>query len=274
MSRQKLGQHFLNNPAWQNRILEKLPYASNDIWIEIGAGQGQLTRHLSRHARRLVAIETDPLLAQSLRAQIAANPYEWPNIEIAEGDVLSLDVLALARRAGLAENEKFRVYGNLPYYITSPIVHRLFQWVDHIASIHTVIQLEVAQRIAAKPRSRDYGYLSVACQLYTHPEIAFKIPPGAFRPPPKVDSALVSMSLPGERTNVSVSDDALFLRFVQACFAHKRKILRNNLRPLASDEVIHHALAESGLTQDARAEELSLAQFASLSAHLRQKGDS
>jgi 16S rRNA (adenine1518-N6/adenine1519-N6)-dimethyltransferase len=274
MSRQKLGQHFLNNPAWQNRILEKLPSASNDIWIEIGAGQGQLTHHLSRRARRLIAVETDPPLAENLRAQIAAYPAEWPNVEIAEGDVLSLDLLALARGAGLAENEKFRAYGNLPYYITSPILHHLFQWANHIASIHIVIQLEVAQRIAAKPCSRDYGYLSVACQYYARPEIAFKIPPGAFRPPPKVDSALVSMSLPGERANLSVPDDALFLRFVQACFAQKRKTLRNNLRPLASGEIVSHVLSESGLSHAARAEELSLAQFANLSAHLRQKMDS
>lgn len=271
MSRQKLGQHFLNNPAWQRRILEKLPSASNDIWIEIGAGQGQLTRHLSRRARRLIAVETDPSLAENLRKEISAHPAEWPNVEVAEGDVLSLDLPAIACKAGLAENENFRVYGNLPYYITSPILHHLFQWADRIASIHIIIQLEVAQRIAAKPRSRDYGYLSVACQFYTHPEIAFKIPPGAFRPPPKVDSALVSMSLPGERTKLSVPDDASFFRFVQVCFAQKRKTLRNNLRPLAPDETVRQALADSGLTQEARAEELALAQFANLSARLRQK---
>lgn len=271
MPRQKLGQHFLNSPGWQNRILERLPSAANDIWIEIGAGQGQFTRHLSKRARRLIAIETDPRLAENLRNEISNHPREWPNVEVAEGDILSLDLLALARNASLAENERFRVYGNLPYYITSPILHHLFPGADRIASIHIVIQLEVAQRIAAKPRSRDYGYLSVACHYYTHPEIAFKIPPGAFRPPPKVDSALVSMAFPGERTSLCVPDDASFLRFVQTCFAQKRKTLRNNLRALAPDEIVRHALAESGLSQQARAEELWPAQFANLSAHLRQK---
>jgi len=265
MSRQKLGQHFLNNPAWQARILEKLPHAVNDIWIEIGAGQGQITRHLAqRQIRRLIAIEADPALAASLRAQIAAHPAEWPNVEIVEGDVLSLDLLALARNAGLAETEKFRAYGNLPYYITSPILHHLFQWSDRIASIHVVIQLEVAQRIAAKPGSRDYGYLSVACQYYAHPEIAFKIPPGAFRPPPKVNSALVSMSLPGQRATVAIPDDAAFLRFVQTCFAHKRKTLRNNLLALAPDESVREALAAAGLPPSIRAEELALEKVAIL----------
>jgi len=265
MSRQKLGQHFLNNPAWQHRILEKLPDAPNDIWVEIGAGQGQLTRHLAaKSARRLIAIETDPLLVENLRAQIAAHPAQWPNVEIAEGDVLSLDLLDLARRGGLAENEKFRVYGNLPYYITSPILHHLFQWADRIASIHIVIQFEVAQRIAARPGTRDYGYLSVACQYYTHPEIALKIPPGAFRPPPKVDSALVSMSLPGQRATIGIRDDAAFLRFVQACFAHKRKTLRNNLLALAGDESVRQTMAEAGLPPEARAEELPVEKFAIL----------
>lgn len=272
MSRQKLGQHFLNNPAWQHRILERLPRAPNDIWIEIGAGQGQMTRHLSRRARRLIAIETDSSLAANLRAQIAAHPEEWPNVEIAEGDVLSLDLLALARTAGLAENEKFRVYGNLPYYITSPILHHLFQWADRIASIHTVIQLEVAQRIAAKPGTRDYGYVSVACQYYTRPETALKIPPGAFRPPPKVNSALVSMSLPGQRPSLAVSDDTAFLRFVQTCFAHKRKTLRNNLLALAPDESVRKAIAAAGLPPAIRAEELPLERFAILWRQVQPNG--
>jgi 16S rRNA (adenine1518-N6/adenine1519-N6)-dimethyltransferase len=270
MSRQKLGQHFLNNPAWQHRILEKLPHAPSDIWIEIGAGQGQLTRHLAaKSARRLIAIETDPLLAENLRAQIAIHPAQWPNVEIAEGDVLALDLLDITRRGGLAENEKFRVYGNLPYYITSPILHHLFQWADHIASIHVVIQLEVARRIAANPGTRDYGYLSVACQYYARPEIALKIPAGAFRPPPKVDSARVSMSLPGHRATIGIRDDAAFLRFVQSCFAHKRKTLRNNLLALARDESVRQTMAEAGLPPEARAEELPLEKFALLWRQMR-----
>ncbi|MGH9572783.1 MAG: 16S rRNA (adenine(1518)-N(6)/adenine(1519)-N(6))-dimethyltransferase RsmA [Candidatus Acidiferrales bacterium] len=303
MSRQKLGQHFLNNPAWQHRILEKLPRAPNDIWIEIGAGLGQMTRHLAQRQnvagflggrsfssdkkgsevgalapeemqptasrKRTIAVETDPLLAENLRAQISARPAEWPNVEIAEGDVLSLDLLALARNAGLSETEKFRVYGNLPYYITSPILHHLFQCADRIASIHVVIQLEVAQRVAAKPGTRDYGYLSVACQYYTHPKIALKIPPGAFRPPPKVDSALVAMSLPGRYTTLGIRDDADFLRFVQTCFAHKRKTLRNNLLALAPDVSVRQTMADAGLPPTIRAEELSLEKFAILWRQMR-----
>jgi 16S rRNA (adenine1518-N6/adenine1519-N6)-dimethyltransferase len=270
MARQKLGQHFLNSPAWQNRILEKLPSAPGETWVEIGAGQGQLTQHLAKRSRRLIAIETDPLLAENLRKQVAAFPETWPNVEIAEGDVLSLDIGALVGastgkpgESGVGDG-RFRVYGNLPYYITSPILHHLFQWADRIDSIHIVIQLEVAERIAAKPGTRDYGYLSVACQYFARPQIALKIPPGAFRPPPKVQSALVAMTMPGQRSGLAVSRDAAFLRFVQACFAQKRKTLRNNLLAIAPDERIQRALADVGLPSDARAEALLLPQFADL----------
>jgi 16S rRNA (adenine1518-N6/adenine1519-N6)-dimethyltransferase len=266
MARQKLGQHFMSGPAWQNRILEKLPRAPEDTWIEIGPGHGEMTRHLAKRARRLIAVEADPRLAEALRAQIASHPAEWPNVEVAEGDVLSLDLAALARQ------ERFRVYGNLPYYITSPILHHLFQWADRVASIHIVIQLEVAERVAAKPGSRDYGYLSVACQFYGHPEIALKIPPGAFRPPPKVDSALIAMSMPGERASLSIEDESALLKFVQACFAQKRKTLRNNLLALAPDENVRRALAHVGLRADARAEQLFVPQFAALWRQLHARG--
>jgi len=262
MPRQKLGQHFLDSVAWQQRILEKLPTAPNDVWIEIGAGRGQMTRHLAHKAKRLIAIEADPRLAENLRAQIAQNPAAWPNVEIAEGDVLALDLAALAGA------DSFRVFGNLPYYITSPILHHLFQWADRVASIHIVIQLEVAQRIVAQPGTRDRGYLSVACQYYTRPSLALKIPPGAFRPPPKVDSGLVAMALPGEKSALAISGgvpDAVFLRFVQACFAHKRKTLRNNLLALAPDAQVRSAITEAGLPPTIRAEQLSLRDFATLS---------
>ena len=131
-----------------------------------------------------------------------------------------------------------------------------------------MIQYEVAARIVARPGRREYGYLSAACQFYTHPAIALKIPPGAFRPPPKVHSALVEMTLPGERARLGIKDEAKFLKFIQLCFGQKRKTLRNNLRAIASDVRIHEALETCNLRQDARAEQLSLAQFAAVFAAL------
>jgi 16S rRNA (adenine1518-N6/adenine1519-N6)-dimethyltransferase len=261
MARQKLGQHFLSAPGWQKRILDALPGGANDLWIEIGPGHGEMTGLLAARSRRLIAIEADPRLAARLEETVRAEPDEWPGVEIVSGDVLELD---LAKLAG----DKFRVYGNLPYYITSPILHRLFGYANQIASIHVVMQLEVAARIVARPGRREYGYLSAACQFYTQPALALKIPPGAFRPPPKVTSALVHMALPGEGASLGIADQANFLEFVQLCFAHKRKTLRNNLRGIASDQRVHETLASCGLRSDARAEQLSLAHFAALYAQL------
>jgi 16S rRNA (adenine1518-N6/adenine1519-N6)-dimethyltransferase len=160
------------------------------------------------------------------------------------------------------------VYGNLPYYITSPILHHLFRWAGQISSLHILIQLEVALRITANPGVRDYGYLSAFCQFYAKPKIALRIPPGAFRPPPQVKSALVSMTLPGGRAHLIVRDEKRFLEFVQTCFAQKRKTLRNNLLGIASDNKIHEALAAAGLRPDARAEQLTLTEFTELFAWL------
>ena len=257
MARQKLGQHFLGNSAWRKRILETLPHDPNDVWLEIGAGHGEMTRLLAGRGRRVVSIETDARLAENLSRQIEEHPVDWPSVEIVSGDVLQLDLRKLA-------GSRFRVYGNLPYYITSPILHHLFGYADQIASIHIVIQFEVAARIAARPGRREYGYLSAACQFYTRPEIVLRIPPGAFRPPPKVTSALVRMTLPGERASLGVRDERAFLKLVQMCFGQKRKTLRNNLRSLASDDRIHAAIEACDLRPDARAEQLSLAQFAAL----------
>lgn len=257
MARQRLGQHFLAEAGWRQRILQTLPRGENETWVEIGAGHGEMTRLLAAPGRRVIAIETDERLASGLRAASEANPEEWPGVEVVHGDALALDL-------GRLPGSEFRVYGNLPYYITSPILMVLFRWAEQIRSIHIVIQLEVAARIVARPGGRDYGYLSAACQFYTRPEILLRIPPGAFRPPPKVASALVRMDMPGERTKLAVEDDERFLKFVGVCFEHKRKTLRNNLRPFAEAPKIASALAACGLRSDARAEQLSLPDFAKL----------
>jgi 16S rRNA (adenine1518-N6/adenine1519-N6)-dimethyltransferase len=265
MSRQKMGQHFLGDSAWRKRIFATLPQpasetnddshgdAHDDVWVEIGAGHGEMTELLAATGRHVIAIEADPLLATRLRQRA----YDWPNVEVIEGDILDLDFDKTAP-------PRFRVYGNLPYYITSPILHRLFEQAARIASIHIVIQLEVAERIVSPPCHREYGYLSAACQFYTKPEIVLRIPPGAFRPPPKVKSALLQMMTPGERPSLEISDEQAFLKFVQLCFGQKRKTLRNNLRSIVPDGQVHQILANCALAPDVRAEQLPLAQFAAL----------
>jgi 16S rRNA (adenine1518-N6/adenine1519-N6)-dimethyltransferase len=253
MSPRRLGQHFLADASWRARILGLLGARPEDVWLEIGAGHGEMTRELARAAARVVAIELDPPLVEMLR-RLAR---ELPNVEVVPGDILALDLTRILPAGA-------RVYGNLPYYITSPILARLFQHAGCIASIHVVIQLEVAERIAAQPGRRAYGYLSVLAQFYSRPKILLRLPPGAFRPRPKVASALVALKMPGARASLGITDEPPFLKFVQTCFAHKRKTLANNLRAHFPPEIVDAMLMKVGVPARARAEELSVAEFAAL----------
>jgi len=260
VARQRLGQHFLTDTGWRARIAEALAVRPQDVWLEIGAGHGEMTRELARRAAGVVAVELDARLAGRLR-RLAT---ELGNIEVVAADVLALDFARALERSSSTPAAALRIYGNLPYYITSPILRRLFEHADRIASIHVVVQLEVAARLAARPGRREYGYLSALAQYYARPEIVLRIPPGAFRPRPKVASALVALALPGERAELRLADEGKFLEFVKGCFAQKRKTLLNNLRTLTASGRAQEALRATGLRPDARAEQLTLAEFAGL----------
>jgi len=255
---QRLGQHFLVDAAWRGRVADALAIAAGDAWIEIGAGRGEMTGELLRRAGRVYAIEKDPPLVHHLR-RLAA---EAPALTIVQGDILKVDLDGLITGAESASpGAHISVYGSLPYYITSPILHRLFPLAARLAGIHVVIQREVAERLVARPGTRDYGYLSVAAQFHTRPELVLTIPPGAFRPPPRVTSALVRMRGPGGGAGLAVEDEQEFLGFVQACFAQKRKKLLNNLLSLAPRAQALEWMAAAGAPAGARAEELSLEQL-------------
>ncbi len=266
MARQRLGQHFLTDAGWRDKIARAIgvsrnssnfsvPGESKDFcWIEIGAGHGEMTQHLVATGRPVIAVELDAPLARRL-GEMAA---QAPNLEVHHQDVLKTDLPALA--AG----RRVKIYGNLPYYITSPILHHFFKFADLIDEIHIVIQLEVSFRLVARPGTRDYGYLSVLTQYFSKPAIALKIPRGAFRPPPEVGSALVSMRLPGEKNATKIADEEKFLDFVKLCFAQKRKTLVNNLRTICEPDAARAVLGSLGLAPGARAEELSVSQLAGL----------
>jgi 16S rRNA (adenine1518-N6/adenine1519-N6)-dimethyltransferase len=269
MSPTRLGQNFLADTGWRARIAAHLDARAGETFVEIGAGHGEMTELLAQRGARVFAIELDRRLAEGLRKRAAA----WPNVKIIEADVLEID---LAQIAGASS---FKVYGNIPYYITSPILHRIFSVsANHsgaVLSAHLVMQLEVAERLTARPGRREYGYLSVATQYHSVPKILLKIPPGAFRPRPKVASALVGLAFPGGGATLGVANADAFMKFVQGCFAQKRKTLANNLRGMKIPEksragggIVPDTLAElisnSGIAAGARAEQLTLAQFAAL----------
>jgi len=256
---EKLGQHFLTGEGWREKILAAMRPAADGVWLEIGAGHGEMTGRLARRVRRLVAVEMDASLAPRLR-EVAAR---LPNVEVVSGNVLALDLPAIVHAAS-EDADRFYVYGNLPYYITSPILHRLFESASRIKAIHVVIQLEVAERLTAQPGSRAYGYLSVLAQYYSQPAIRLRIPPGAFQPPPKVFSALVSLPLPGAGAELGIKDEAVFFEFVKLCFAQKRKTIWNNLRASLKEAAAKHILEAAGIDPHVRAERLTLAQFAAL----------
>jgi len=264
MARQRLGQHFLADLHWREEIARAirvsphstlpLPKDDQHCWVEIGAGHGEITQHLLATGAPVHAIEIDPAFIAGLR-RLAK---QFPNLNVVPGDVLEADIVAIA------SGRRVRIYGNLPYYITSPILHHLFEFADIIDEIHVVIQLEVAMRLAAAPDDPDYGYLSVATQYYTRPEFVFKLPPEAFNPPPEVASALVTLRLPGPGTQSGAGDAEKFLNFVKLCFGQKRKTLANNLRQIAKPQQIRDLLKELKLREDARAEQLNVAEFAAI----------
>jgi 16S rRNA (adenine1518-N6/adenine1519-N6)-dimethyltransferase len=264
MARQRLGQHFLGDAGWREKIARAIHVSAHSplpaesdptyCWIEVGAGHGEMTRHLAMTGIPIIAIELDAPLVRRLQDL----SVEFPNLSVVSGDILVADLRSLS--AG----RRIRLYGSLPYYITSPILHHFFEFADLIDEIHIVIQIEVAFRLVAHPGTRDYGYLSVLAQYFSNPRIALKLPPGAFRPPPKVGSALVSMKLPGERGAISIHSSESFLEFVKLCFSQKRKTLVNNLRAVSDPGEVRAALSSMKHKPGARAEELSVAQLAEL----------
>ncbi len=223
--------------------------------VEIGPGGGAITEILSLRAGRLVAIELDRELAPQLRAQFA----EVPSVEVIEADVLTVDLAAL--RQG---DEPLLVVGNLPYYITSDILLRLFLFHAAISRAVLMVQKEVADRVAAVPGTRDYGLLSATAQLYARVERVLTLPPSAFLPPPEVHSTVLRLTMRPRFEELGVEPNE-FIGFLKRSFAQKRKTLAKNLRAAGFDAGrVAAAMEAAGIAPKARAEELELEATAGL----------
>jgi 16S rRNA (adenine1518-N6/adenine1519-N6)-dimethyltransferase len=262
----KLGQHFLRDESAARRIVDALGDISQQTVLEIGPGTGPITGILVRRARRVIAIELDKVLAAQLRMQLAMAS----NIEVIEGDVLAIDFDTVfgpkpgASRPGLEwKPDPVDLVGNLPYYITSEILLRLFEYRRYFRQMVIMVQREVAERIAAKPGTRDYGLLSATAQLYTRVEQLFTLPPGAFDPPPKVHSAVLRLIVAPQLEKLGVEEEG-FILFLKLSFGQKRKTLWNNLKSQYNSDVLRAALVESGVKPNVRAEALPLDRTAAL----------
>lgn len=265
-AKSKLGQNFLHDPHAIERIVAALGNVAGRTVIEIGPGQGAITRTLATRAKHVIAVELDHELAIGLRVQ---SPPE--KVTVVEQDVLKFD-FAAAQVEHASTGERLSVVGNLPYYITSPILLKLAASHAALELAVLMVQREVADRVTARPGSRDYGVLSVTAQVYGPVEPLFTLPPSVFSPPPEVHSTVFRWRFAPRFEELGVQEEP-FLRFVRLAFAQKRKILANNLRAAGfAPTDIASALEQADIQAQARAETLSVDQFAALSKVFADNG--
>ena len=259
--RKSLGQHFLTDPRILARIADAVALGPDETVVEIGPGRGSLTSALLARAARVVAIEIDRKLVELLREKYAHEP----RLTIVEADVLDVNL-------GEVAGGEYALAGNVPYYITTPILFKALQPPRALRSV-LLVQREVAARMSAEPGADDYGALSVNVQAIARVEMLFRIPAGAFTPPPRVESAVVRVT-PRADPVVKAGEEEPFRTFVQAAFALRRKQMRRVVRTVAPRSAVdaERSLAASGIDPDARPETLSAAQFYALGRALELWG--
>lgn len=258
--KRRLGQNFLTGNHYPQRIVDSVRPAPGESILEIGPGEGALTRLLLATGARVTAIEIDPDLVPQLRQKFG----DTNRFELLEADALRVDFCRL-----FAAGSRIRVVANLPYYISTPLIQRLIEHRHCIAEMTLMLQREVVERIIAPPGGKEYGYLSVLVQLHAEVASLFDVPPGAFRPAPKVTSSVVRLRL-RQTPVVPLISERRFLILAQVLFAQRRKTILNNLRAgfgrlgIASVERLPDLLELAGLDGRRRAETLSIAELAQL----------
>lgn len=250
-ARKRFGQNFLQDQNVIQEIIANLQLQPMDHWVEIGPGLGALTFALLPHLQHLDVIEIDRDLVQFLQESAIAN-----KLTIYSADVLKFDFNQLSK--------PLRIIGNLPYNISTPLIFHLFDFIDLIQDMHFMLQLEVVERMAAEPDTEHYGRLSVMVQYYCEVEQLFIVPPTAFKPAPKVISAVVRLAPKNAESSARTHDEKLFAQIVKAAFSQRRKTLRNTLKGLVTVE----QLEAVGLNPQARAETISVEQYIKLADHI------
>jgi 16S rRNA (adenine1518-N6/adenine1519-N6)-dimethyltransferase len=251
--KKQLGQHFLIDRGIIDRIVMAVNPQSGDVLVEIGPGQGAITFPLLRRHGALTVIEFD----RDLITPLSEAAHGHGDLTIVHKDVLKVDF------GKLAGDSRVRLVGNLPYNISTPILFHVLEHAEGIVDMHFMLQKEVVDRMGAGPGSKIYGRLSVMLQAVCTVEPLFDVPPASFRPPPKVDSAVVRL-VPRDPAALGIDDPALFERVVRDAFGQRRKTMRNAVQSLCSGEDLEAA----GVRPDARAEQLAVADFVRLANHL------
>ena len=247
----RLGQHFLHDPEFVERSIEAISPQPGEAFVEIGPGRGALTGPLLARAGSLDAIEIDPVLARCLAGR--------PGLRVHVGDALHWPLGSLA-----GEGKRLRIAGNLPYYLSTPLLFRLFDQIRCIEDMHFMLQREVVDRMTASPGVSAYGRLGLMVRCHARAEALFEVPPKAFRPPPRVWSAFVRLRPHRPRP---LDDVAGFRRLVTQAFTHRRKRVGNALRGVLNEE----ALRAFGIDPDRRPATLSFEEFATLAAAVRSR---
>ncbi len=254
----RFGQNFLIDGHVIDKIISAAEITKKDTVVEIGPGIGTMTQYLAENAGRVYAVEIDKNLIPILEDTLS----EYDNVQIINQDILKTDI------AQLAGDGRIKITANLPYYITTPIIMSIFE--NHVPaeSVTVMVQKEVAQRMQAKPGSKEYGALSLAVQYYAEPYIVANVPPNCFIPRPNVGSAVIRLKC-YDIPSVKVSDEKLMFDIIRASFNQRRKTLQNGIKNFSeldfSGEQVKSALLEMGLPENVRGEILSLEQFAELS---------
>ena len=258
----KFGQNFLIDTHVLEKIIRSAEITTDDLVLEIGPGIGTMTQYLCENAREVIAVEIDRNLIPILQND-TLNAYE--NITIINEDILKVDISALVKEKN--DNTPIKVVANLPYYITTPIIMGLLEAHVPIDNITVMVQKEVADRMQAKPGSKDYGALSLAVQYYATPYIAAYVPPNCFMPRPNVGSAVIRLTLHKEPP-VKVLNEKLLFQLIRASFNQRRKTLLNSLNNspdiILPKDVIAEAIRELKVSETIRGEALTLEQFATL----------
>ncbi|MDD5128587.1 MAG: 16S rRNA (adenine(1518)-N(6)/adenine(1519)-N(6))-dimethyltransferase RsmA [Candidatus Omnitrophica bacterium] len=263
--KKSLGQNFIVDKNIQRKIVSACQLSQDDIVLEIGAGMGDLTEQLAQSAKEVYALEIDQRLFPALRQRIGL----YPNCHLVNVNILEFDIHKFLKENHI--RQKIKIIGNIPYYISSPIIEHLIRYRADIDSAFMTVQKEFGRRVNAGCGSKEYGSFSCFVQYHAESRIIFEIKKGSFKPRPKIDSSLLGLKF---RTvpPVEVQDEEIFFKLIRSSFGQRRKTLRNSLSGCLSPDLLEEFLRSRGIDRNVRPEGLSLDEFARMSNYVGAKG--